>query len=189
MYQKKFYVLIFLCVFNCICNARIALSDVIDDLASKAARKISECKLLKNVPELKLEIDNMQVLCSLETALASMENPYRISNKAPITIKAYIAEKKNYFWERPYKRISLKVVAVKNENIEWADEIKSLKEIIPSFWAIPIRIGIIILLWPILVWYCFSFSDLGFAKRKYFIIVWGIMSFCVVLSYIIPTYF
>ncbi|MCP4351118.1 MAG: hypothetical protein GY795_37105 [Desulfobacterales bacterium] len=163
-----------------------ASADTLDVLAELAvSRMVISAEL--DVPELRLAVKDRQLETAMNTALGA--KGYRITNQAEITVTGSVIEKREHFlWERAYKLITIKVFAKKNGQIIWhGGKFGPIKELIHSPWAIPVRIAIVIILWPLVIRICPSLLDIGLERRRYFIMVWVVVILALALSYLWST--
>ena len=176
-------VLLFLLIFASFCHA-----DIMEKLSQKAAQHISQSYELGEINALKLDISNQKLYKAMEIALTKISSPYKISDKASITIWANYDEEREYFWERPYRYNILTISAYKNGNTIWSDLIRSQKELITRIWDLPLRIALAIILWFVIVTCCYSASDCSSTKKIYFILIWAVIVVLIIWFYVGPTF-
>ena len=57
----------------------------------------------------------------------------------------------------------------------------------PDWWAIPLRVAVAILLWPLVVQGLFHLTDTAYKNRKYLIGLWGILVLLLAMTYFWPS--
>jgi len=184
--QAQIYVIMIIISGNMlpdICDAHI-----LDQLCKQAVLNMSQSYEMGNVHAIGLNIQSPEVTKAFEMANGELPHPYRISNAANISIGVNIEELREKWWERPYRYIIMHAYAKKDNNIIWSNTICSSKEMMHTTRAIMIRIAIAILLWPLIVTYCFYMMNCSLKKEKYFKGIWMLAVLILIWSYIGPTY-
>jgi len=177
-----------LALFHFFGSHSIASASPLQDLAGFAASRMAESEALGNIPVLKLNVpDDTRLRSALAGALAAKR--YRISPSARTTINGMLVEVNGPFWERPSRRFTLHVSAVKKGDTVWSAALVSPRELIPCWWAIPLRIAVAIVLWPLIVGVLFRITDMGYEKRKYLVMLWVVLVLVLAWTYFRPTYF
>jgi hypothetical protein len=171
-------------------RAEDPVKSLVESLARDAAQKIDETSIIRKELSFRLSPDMPEeVRSALTYALTSLAHPFQISGDARVTLKAMLTEGKEHFWERPYKQVKLQVLALENNQEIWSTTVRSQRELIASFWSIPIRIVLILIIWPVFVSYGYNFFDMGRKSKKYFMLAWGVTALVIAWTYVGPTFF
>jgi len=164
-------------------------ADLLSDLCRQGIVDMSQSHELGDVAAIHVTIVDPALKEAFDIAIGELDKPYKQSENSPVKINAFVKETREYFWERPYHYLVLHIMAEKKGHIVWQHTVRSTKEVIASSLALPVRVFLIIVLWPLIVQWCFRFCDYSYERRKYFKVVWGILSVCISWTYIGPTYF
>ena len=189
MHGQTRQLIIFLVFYLLSFTPQFCQADSIDDLCQQVLTNMSLSYELGQTYALKLDINHPIVVKAFERANGELNYPYVLTPQARLHLHAQINEDHEQFWERPYRYVMLQAAVRDSQTNQpvWMTTVRSKKELLNSWQAIPIRIGLSVLLWYIIVYYGFNCSGCSHSKKWVFQFIYGLCVMIIAWSYIGPT--